>query len=136
MIAGCFMTSTRPYLLRALYEWIIDNGLTPHVVVDAMADQVEVPQQFVEDGKIVLNMTPNAVRDMDIGNEFLSFSTRFAGKPQHILAPISAVLAIYAKESGEGMTFREEQSNEKLEPDVSVLQEPTAKQKPILKIVK
>ena len=85
---------------------------------------------------IVLNMTPNAVRDMEIGNEFLSFSTRFAGKPQHILAPISAVLAIYAKESGEGMTFREEQSNEKLEPDVSVLQEPTAKQKPSLKIVK
>ena len=130
------MTSTRPYLVRALYEWIVDNGLTPHVLVDAMADQVEVPQQFVEDGKIVLNMTPNAVRDLDIGNEFLSFSARFAGKPQHILAPISAVLAIYAKENGEGMAFPEEQSNEKLEHDVSVLQKPTVKQKPSLKIVK
>jgi len=130
------MTSTRPYLVRALYEWIVENGLTPHVLVDAMAEQVEVPQQFVEDGKIILNMTPNAVRDLDIGNEFLSFSARFAGKPQHILAPISAVLAIYAKENGEGMAFPEEQSNEKLEHDVSVLQKPTVKQKPSLKIVK
>jgi stringent starvation protein B len=130
------MTSTRPYLLRALYDWIVDNDLTPHVLVDAEAEDVEVPQQFVEDGKIVLNITPNAVKDLNIGNEYLSFNARFAGKPQHILSPISAVLAIYAKENGEGMAFPEEIPDEKPEHDESELQKTDVKPRPTLKVVK
>ncbi len=128
------MTSTRPYLIRALYDWIVDNDLTPHLLVDATAEHVEVPQQFVEDDKIVLNITPNAIRDLEIGNEFLSFSARFSGKAQQNLTPVSAVLAIYAKENGKGMLFPEEEIDETI--DTSTPEQPVPTKKPHLKVVK
>ena len=102
------MTSTRPYLLRALYEWIVDNDLTPHILVDTSGADVEVPEQHIDENKIILNINPSAVQDFEIGNEYLGFSARFNGKPEHILTPVSAVLAIYAKENGQGMMFADE----------------------------
>lgn len=102
------MTSNRPYLLRALLDWIVDNDLTPHVVVDANFEAVEVPRQFVENGKIVLNISPFAVRDFQLENEFVSFSARFGGSPMNLYLPMQAILAIYARENGQGMVFTEE----------------------------
>lgn len=99
------MTSNRPYLMRAMYEWILDNELTPHVMIDADMPSVEVPRQYVEDGKIILNVSPRAVQTFLIDNECLGFSARFAGKPYNIYAPISAVRAVYASENNEGMMF-------------------------------
>ncbi len=102
------MTSNRPYLLRALNEWILDNGLTPYVMVDAEAAGVQVPSEYAQDGKIVLNISPSAVRELLINNDSLSFNARFAGRPYQVYAPIATVLAIYAKESGNGVVFPEE----------------------------
>ena len=130
------MTSTRPYLMRALYEWMEDNGLTPHLLVDAKAEQVEVPQKYIENDKIILNITPHAIRDLEIGNEFLSFSTRFAGRPEQILAPIKAVMAIYAKENGEGMVFPEEDIDLEAGLDEQDVDAIISNSKPKLKIVK
>lgn len=104
------MTSTRPYLLRAIYEWIVDNGLTPHLLVHAEHDQVMVPRQFVDNGVIVLNVSPSAVRDLHLGNEAVEFNARFAGQPQHVYAPIGAVQAIYARENGQGIVLGEAES--------------------------
>ncbi|MFT5133623.1 MAG: stringent starvation protein B [Gammaproteobacteria bacterium] len=128
------MTSTRPYLLRALYEWMIDNGLTPHLLVDAKAEHVDVPRQYVENDKIVLNITPDAIQDLNIGNEFLSFNARFAGKSQHILTPVAAVLAIYAKENGEGMVFPEEETE--VNTGSPNRDSPVPTKKPHLKVIK
>ena len=102
------MTPSRPYLMRGLYEWILDNDSTPYVLVDANIMGVQVPMEFVNDGQIVLNVSPSAVRDLLINNDALSFNARFAGVPQNVYVPIVAVLAIYAKESGEGMVFGNE----------------------------
>ncbi|MGD2119966.1 MAG: ClpXP protease specificity-enhancing factor [Chromatiales bacterium] len=102
------MTSNRPYLIRALYEWLLDNDLTPHLLVDASGDQVVVPGQFVEDGRIVLNINPSAVMNLQLGNDMISFNARFAGKPTDILIPPDAVLGIYARENGRGMLFPDE----------------------------
>ncbi len=104
------MTSSRPYLARALYEWILDNGLTPYLLVDATVPGTVVPQDFVQDGKIVLNISPSAVRGLDISNEAVSFNARFRGVAQDVYVPILAVLAIYARENGHGMVFAEEGS--------------------------
>ena len=128
-------TSTRPYLLRALYEWMVDNGLTPHLLVDATADQVEVPKQYIENDRIILNITPAAIMDLEIGNEYLSFNARFAGKAEQILTPIKAVLAIYARENGEGMVFPEEDAKSETVPAGSTGDKPVSKFKPNLKIV-
>jgi stringent starvation protein B len=130
------MTSSRPYLLRALYDWIVDNDLTPHLLVDATADHVEVPRQFVEDDKIVLNLTPSAIRDLDIGNDFVSFSARFSGKAEHILAPVNAVLAIYAKENGKGMLFPGEEVDADIDTAEPSQKQPEQVKKPHLKVVK
>ncbi|MCB1877385.1 MAG: ClpXP protease specificity-enhancing factor [Chromatiales bacterium] len=99
------MTSNRPYLVRAIYEWIVDNGLTPYLLVDASFPYTEVPQQFVQEGRIVLNVRPEAVRGMDLGNEWISFNARFSGNPTDVRVPVEAVLAIYARENGQGMAF-------------------------------
>lgn len=103
------MTPSRPYILRALYEWILDNQLTPYVLMNAEHRDVIVPTNFVSDGKIVLNITPGIVTNLEINNEVISFDARFGGVLQHIYAPISAVLAIYSKENGRGMVFSEEE---------------------------
>ena len=102
------MKSRRPYLLRAMHEWISDSQCTPHLVVDAAATGVEVPRQYVQDGKIVLNVSWTATAQLQIGNEELSFSGRFGGASMHVRIPMAAVLAIYARETGEGMVFGEE----------------------------
>jgi stringent starvation protein B len=101
------MTSSRPYLIRALNEWINDNGLTPYILVDTSIGGVQVPQQHVHDGKIVLNIASRAVQDLDLGNEEIYFSARFSGVSMIVRVPIDAVMSIYAMESGEGMVFSE-----------------------------
>lgn len=102
------MTSLKPYLIRSIYEWIIDNDLTPHLLVNAENRRTVLPQQFVEDGKIVLNVRPEAIQGLSLGNEEIQFNARFSGKPMHIVTPVAAVLAIYAKENGKGMIFDQE----------------------------
>ncbi|HET6588301.1 MAG TPA: ClpXP protease specificity-enhancing factor [Oleiagrimonas sp.] len=99
------MTSNRPYLLRAIYDWISDNDLTPYVLVDATVEGARVPPQVVRDGQVVLNLAMQAVADLDLGNEWISFKARFSGASHTVTFPIHAVLAIYAQENGQGMMF-------------------------------
>ncbi len=99
------MTSNRPYLLRALYEWISDNSMTPHILVDAGFEGVEVPEQAVQKGKVILNIDKAAVHGLELGNEWLTFSARFSGKGHAVSVPLEAILAIYSKENGQGMMF-------------------------------
>jgi len=101
-------TSNKPYLLRAIYEWVLDNDATPHVLISAIDSRVDVPQQFVENDKIILNISPSAANNMLIDNDGISFSARFGGKPFTIYSPMGSVLALYASETGEGMSFEEE----------------------------
>lgn len=102
------MTSSRPYLIQAIYEWIADNGLTPYILVDAEASGAEVPRQYVENGKIILNISERAVSDMHQDKEWIWFSARFGGRQQDITVPVHSVLAIYAKENGKGMVFEQD----------------------------
>lgn len=102
------MTSSRPYLVRAMYQWIVDNGMTPHLLVNADSPGSIVPAQHVSDGKIVLNIAPMAVQGLTLGDDEISFSARFGGKPESILVPVVAVLAVYARENGQGMMFSED----------------------------
>lgn len=102
------MTSNRPYLLRALYEWITDNGLTPHVLVDASYDGVEVPDHAVAQGKVVLNIAGSATEHLQLDNETILFKARFSGQPYNIKLPMAAVIAIYARENGQGMMFAQD----------------------------
>lgn len=102
------MTSSRPYLIRALYEWIVENDCTPYILVNAYDDGVEVPQEHVKDGQIILNISPIAIQDLNIGNEFVDFEGRFAGIPKRVIVPMHAVMGIYAKENGQGMIFEPE----------------------------
>ncbi|MGM0831626.1 MAG: ClpXP protease specificity-enhancing factor [Pseudomonadota bacterium] len=102
------MKSSRPYLARALYEWLLDNELTPYVVVDATQPGVEVPRQFVQNGQIVLNVAPTAVRDLFMENQAIGFSARFSGQPMQVMIPTPALIAIYARENGAGMVFGHE----------------------------
>ncbi|PIT78899.1 ClpXP protease specificity-enhancing factor [Limnohabitans sp. B9-3] len=97
-------TSTRPYLLRALHEWCTDNGYTPYVTV-LVDETVQVPMEYVKNGEIVLNVSYDATSGMTLGNEFIEFKARFAGKPREIMVPIHRVQAIYARENGQGMAF-------------------------------
>jgi stringent starvation protein B len=99
------MTSNRPYLLRALYSWISDNSMTPHVLVDAEIAGVEVPDQAIQKGKVILNIDQAAVHELELGNEWLTFNARFSGKRHAVTVPIDAILAIYSKENGQGMMF-------------------------------
>jgi stringent starvation protein B len=99
------MNPSRPYIARGLYEWILDNDCTPHLVVDAEAPHVVVPRQFVQDGQIVLNVLPSAVRDFFMGENEISFSARFGGVPMQVRVPYAALMAIFAKENAMGMGF-------------------------------
>jgi stringent starvation protein B len=101
------LPSRRPYLLRAMHEWMCDAGHTPHLIVDALRPGVEVPAAYVKDGKIVLNVSLNATQQLQLKNEFVMFSARFGGVAHQISVPIAAVLGIYARETGEGMVFNE-----------------------------
>lgn len=111
------MTSSRPYLLRAIYQWIVDNGLTPHILVNAEDEQVQVPRQYVEQGKIILNIAPMAVHGLTLGNEDVTFNARFGGTPMDIYVPMGRVLAIYARENGQGMMFGEDEDGDEPPPD-------------------
>jgi stringent starvation protein B len=125
------MTSLKSYLIRAIYEWIVDNNLTPYLLVDAQNSAACLPQEFVEDNKIVLNIRPAAIQGLSLGNDTIEFNARFSGKPLHIVAPVVAVMAIYAKENGKGMVFdREEDDGDTTPPE----NRPPAK--PILRVVK
>lgn len=106
------MNSSRPYLIRALYEWVVDNDCTPHILVSSEYPKVRIPAGFARDGQIVLNISPNAVRYLEMNNEEISFEGRFNGVPQHLYIPTAAVLAIYARENGQGMFFELEESDE------------------------
>lgn len=110
------MTSSRPYLLRAFYEWIVDNSCTPYIVVNAEFDSVEVPEEYVENGRIVLNVSPGAVRSLLIANDHLEFNARFNGVPYDVYAPIRAITAVYAKENGRGMVFKDEDEDDEPPP--------------------
>ena len=99
------MTPRRPYLVRAFYDWLVDNDLTPHLVVDATLPGAQVPMEFVSDGQIVLNIAPRAVGNLELGNEAVSFNARFSGRPHAVIVPMYAVVAIYARENGAGTTF-------------------------------
>jgi stringent starvation protein B len=110
----------RPYLLRALYDWIVDSELTPYLLAAAEGDSTQVPGEYVSEGKIVLNVSPMAVRDLDLGQDSVSFSGRFGGRPFPVFIPMANVLAIYAKETGEGLMFEPENLN----PDDSPTEPP------------
>lgn len=99
------LTSTRPYLVRALYEWILDNDLTPHLLVDAEYPGTQVPAEFVQDGQIVLNIAPSAVRNLVMGNDRIHFGARFGGMARELSVPTEAVLGIFARENHQGMLF-------------------------------
>ena len=110
------MTPLKPYLIRSIYEWIIDNDLTPYLLVDAENSRAILPVQLIEDGKILLNIRPEATDALSLGNELVEFNARFGGKPMHIVVPVIAVLAIYAKENGKGMVFDHEDEGEETPP--------------------
>ena len=100
--------SQKPYLLRAMHEWMTDTGQTPHIVIDVAVEGVAVPRQYVQDGKIVLNVSYAATHGLEMGNDVISFAARFAGSPQEVAVPIQAVLGIYSRETGQSMFFSEE----------------------------
>ena len=125
------MKSRRPYILRALYEWILDNECTPYVLVNAMADGVQVPGQYVKDGQIVLNISPLSVVDLAIGDDVMHFNGRFGGVATDVLVPVTAIMGIYARENGQGMVFDDEPAPPS-EPDPV----PPTDKKPSLKVVK
>ena len=102
------MNSSRPYLIRAMYEWINDNELTPYIVIDATKPGSQVPEAYVEDGRIVLDISPEACRGLHLENDRVVFSAKFSGVAEQIFAPPSAILALYAKENGRGMIFSED----------------------------
>jgi stringent starvation protein B len=118
------MSSHRPYLLRALNEWIADNGMTPHLLVDATRSGVQVPQQAVSDGKVVLNIAERAVARLLIDNDTVSFTARFGGVSHPVVVPIAAVLAIYARETGQGMALPDDVATSGPQEDVEVSEEP------------
>jgi len=128
------MTPMRPYLLRAMHEWIMDNGLTPYLLVNADHEEAKVPRQYVEDGKIILNISPTAVQGLTLNNDWVSFRTRFSGQPFSVFVPAIAVLAVYAKENGKGMFFQPEESDEQTAE--SPPPRPPRRSKPVLKLVK
>lgn len=130
------MTPSRPYLVRALYEWIVDNGCTPYVLVDATAEGVDVPQQYVKNGQIVLNVSPSAVAELSITNEGMRFRGRFGGVAIDVLAPMGAVLGVYARENGQGMVFEPERPQPAPPPPEDAPRGGGGGGKPSLRVVK
>lgn len=126
------MKSSRPYLIRAVHEWIVDSGLTPYLIVDAETPGVEVPKQYVQQGRIVLDVSPRAVRGLQLGNDWIEFSARFGGSSLPVRVPTYSIQAVYAKENGVGMAFQESGPGDEPSP------EPPggSKMKPKLRVVK
>jgi stringent starvation protein B len=138
------MNSSRPYLVRALYEWIVDNDCTPHMLVNAEYPSVQIPQGFANDGQIVLNVSPSAVRHLHMDNDAVSFEGRFGGVPHTLYVPIAAILGIYARENGQGMVFDLEppleEDDDEIDPDDDTpppgSEPPRPTGRPSLKVVK
>lgn len=131
------MTPNRPYFMRALYEWIVDNHCTPYILVDALHEDVNVPQQYVKDGQIVLNISPGAVIDLTISNQSVVFNGRFGGVATDIYVPVGAVVGLYARENGHGMVFEPEESDpDPCSPDDDPAGPGRQDGRPSLKIVK
>jgi len=131
------MTSSRPYLIRGIYQWIADNGMTPHLLVDVAVEGVQVPAEHVQNGKIILNIAPMAISGLILGDEEITFSAMFSGKSQQMFIPVDAVLAVYAKENGQGMMFSEDDgamsSSDGDDPDDP---DPDKPKRPSLRVVK
>ncbi|MGY5394035.1 MULTISPECIES: ClpXP protease specificity-enhancing factor [Acinetobacter] len=134
------LSPTRPYLARAIYEWICDNNLTPYLLVDATQPNTRVPEQFIQDGQIVLNIVPHAVHQLHMSNDAITFSARFGGVSRDIYVPLYAVLGIYARENGQGLFFdpneyeniQVQQDDLKSEPEQN---EEQPKKKPSLRLL-
>ncbi|EKE85354.1 ClpXP protease specificity-enhancing factor [Idiomarina xiamenensis] len=130
------MTPKRPYLLRAIYQWLLDNQLTPHLVVDATIPGVVVPRDFVNEGQIVLNINPSAVGGLALGDDEISFNARFSGQPMKVQVPMAAAMALYARENGAGAIFEPEaQYDEATELDLDSEAEAPTPAKPTLQSV-
>ncbi len=110
------MTSTRPYLIRAFYDWIVDNNCTPHIVVNAEILGADVPREYIDGGQIVLNISMTAVQALLLSNDAISFQARFGGVARNVNIPVNAVMAIYARENGRGMVFTEDDNEEEPPP--------------------
>ena len=136
------MNSSRPYLIRALYEWIVENDCTPHLLVNTEFPGTKVPPGYAKDGQVVLNVSPSAVRHLQLDNDAVSFEGRFGGVAQSLYLPVPAVLAVYARENGQGMVFDAEADgadDEVLEPDDDgppSSEPPRPSGRPSLKVVK
>lgn len=125
------MTSLKPYLIRSVYEWIVDNEMTPYLLVNAEHPDAVLPEVFIKDNQIILNVRPAAVQNLLLGDDDIEFNARFSGKPMHVIAPVNAILAIYAQENGQGMVF-DAKKDDNTSPDD---EKPTHK-RPQLRIVK
>ena len=125
------MTSSKPYLVRALYDWILDNDATPYILFDTTVAGVRVPPGIASDGKVVLNLAPRATQNLEIDNDYVAFSARFGGVAEDVYCPMASLLAIYARENGEGMMFPAEEETEKAKDD-----EPDKPKGPTLKVIK
>ena len=130
------MSSSKSYLVSALYQWIVDNDCTPYVLVDAYVRGVEVPQDYVKDGQIVLNIAPSAIGNLSVDKQGLSFNARFGGIPMDIFAPMKAVLGIYARENGQGMIFDDDELGNPTPPPEPDPITPGSSRRPSLKLVK
>jgi len=119
------MNSSRPYLIRAIYEWLVDNGVTPHMLVDTEIADVMVPEEFVQEGKIILNLSPMAVQHLVLGDGEITFSAKFGGRAMNVYCPVNSVLAIYAKENGQGMAFDDHDGAFDPDPDPTDPTDPT-----------
>ncbi|MDA8659839.1 ClpXP protease specificity-enhancing factor [Luminiphilus sp.] len=132
------MNSSRPYIIRAIYEWIVDNECTPHLLIDATYAGVFVPESYVSDGQIVLNIAPSAVVSLQMGNDTVAFNGRFGGQPQDVEVPVASILGIYARENGQGMVFDGPMEPDP-DPEPPYIGEPSPNDRgsrPALKIVK
>lgn len=139
------MSSSRPYFLRAMWQWLVDNDLTPHILVDAEYPETQIPQQFVQDGQIVLNISPSAAMGLSLENDWITFNARFSGTPMNVSIPTAAVMGIYARENGQGMFFEVDEDPEptptgpkpvKSSPTQKPAEKKPNKGKPSLQIVK
>jgi stringent starvation protein B len=132
------VTSQKPYLIRAIYDWLLDNECTPYLLVQTQFEGVQVPLDYVKDNRIVLNIAPDAIRELAMENDWITFSARFAGNPMEVFIPIVAVQAIYGKENNEGMYFPDEEAPAPEPPpsDGQPKEESKTKGRPSLKVVK
>ncbi len=127
------MKALRPYLLRAVYEWLVDSDQTPYLLVAADLPNVIVPRSAVSDGKVILNISPTAVQELLLSDELIEFNARFSGSPMVVRVPIEAALALYSKETGKGMVFEDEAPEETPPPPK---EKPAKSERPSLRVVK